>query len=81
MIGIVYYGAGNIFSLTAALDRLGLSYGMIKSAGDFEKYDRYIIPGVGHAGSAMQKLKDSGLASSIIKLRKPVRGICVGMQL
>ena len=81
MIGIVYYGAGNIFSLTAALDRLGLSYGMIKSAGDFEKYDRYIIPGVGHAGSAMQKLKDSGLVSSIIKLRKPVLGICVGMQL
>jgi glutamine amidotransferase len=56
MIGIVYYGAGNIFSLTAALDRLGLSYGMIKTAEDFEKYDRYIIPGVGHAGSAMQKL-------------------------
>ncbi len=81
MIGIVYYGAGNIFSLTAALDRLGLSYGMIKTAEDFEKYDRYIIPGVGHAGSAMQKLKDSGLVSSIIKLKKPVLGICVGMQL
>ncbi len=81
MIGIVYYGAGNIFSLTAALDRLGLSYGMIKTADDFEKYDRYIIPGVGHAGSAMQKLKDSGLVPSIIKLKKPVLGICVGMQL
>lgn len=81
MIGIVYYGAGNIFSLTAALDRLGLSYGMIRTADDFEKYDRYIIPGVGHAGSAMQKLKDSGLVPSIIKLKKPVLGICVGMQL
>ena len=81
MIGIVYYGAGNIFSLTAALDRLGLSYGMIKSAEDFEKYDRYIIPGVGHAGSAMQKLKDTGLVPSIIQLKKPVLGICVGMQL
>ena len=81
MIGIVYYGAGNIFSLTAALDRLGLSYGMIKTTEDFEQYDRYIIPGVGHAGSAMQKLKDSGLISSIIKLKKPVLGICVGMQL
>ena len=81
MIGIVYYGAGNIFSLTAALDRLGLSYGMIKTAEDFEKYDRYIIPGVGHAGSAMQKLKETGLVPSIIKLKKPVLGICVGMQL
>jgi glutamine amidotransferase len=81
MIGIVYYGAGNIFSLTAALDRLDLNYGMIKKAKDFEKYDRYIIPGVGHAGSAMQKLEDTGLVASIIALKKPVLGICVGMQL
>jgi glutamine amidotransferase len=81
MIGIVYYGAGNIFSLTAALDRLDLNYGMIKKAEDFEKYDRYIIPGVGHAGSAMQKLEDTGLVPSIIALKKPVLGICVGMQL
>jgi len=81
MIGIVYYGAGNIFSLSAALDRLELSYGMIKNAEDFEKYDRYIIPGVGHAGSAMRKLEDTGLVPSIIALKKPVLGICVGMQL
>ena len=81
MIGIVYYGAGNIFSLSSALDRLELSYGMIKNAEDFEKYDRYIIPGVGHAGSAMQKLEDTGLVPSIIALKKPVLGICVGMQL
>lgn len=81
MIGIIYYGAGNIFSLTAALDRLGLKYGMIKTAEDFEQYDRYIIPGVGHAGSAMQKLNDTGLVPSIRSLKKPVLGICVGMQL
>ncbi|MES3018635.1 MAG: imidazole glycerol phosphate synthase subunit HisH [Bacteroidota bacterium] len=81
MIGIVYYGAGNIFSLTAALDRLGLEYGMIRNAADFGKYDRYIIPGVGHAGSAMKKLEQTGLVPSIVKLQKPVLGICVGMQL
>ncbi|HEY1009041.1 MAG TPA: imidazole glycerol phosphate synthase subunit HisH [Daejeonella sp.] len=81
MIGIVYYGAGNIFSLTAALDRLGFEYGMIRTAGDFDKYDRYIIPGVGHAGSAMKKLEETGLIPSILKLDKPVLGICVGMQL
>ncbi len=81
MIGIVYYGAGNIFSLTAALDRLGLEYGMIRTAEDFDKYDRYIIPGVGHAGSAMKKLEQTGLVPSILKLEKPVLGICVGMQL
>jgi glutamine amidotransferase len=81
MIGIVYYGAGNIFSLTAVLDRLGLEYGMIRTAEDFGKYDRYIIPGVGHAGSAMKKLEQTGLVPSILKLEKPVLGICVGMQL
>ncbi len=81
MIGIVYYGAGNIFSLTAALDRLGLEYGMIHTAADFGKYDRYIIPGVGHAGSAMKKLGQTGLVPAILKLQKPVLGICVGMQL
>jgi glutamine amidotransferase len=81
MIGIVYYGAGNIFSLKAALDRLGLSYGMIHNAEDFDQYDCYIIPGVGHAGTAMQKLNETGLIPAIIQLKKPVLGICVGMQL
>jgi imidazole glycerol-phosphate synthase subunit HisH len=81
MIGIVRYGAGNIFSLTAALERLEIEYGMIFKEEDFEKYDRYIIPGVGHAGSAMHKLEQSGLVPAIKALTKPVLGICVGMQL
>src|ERR1700710_542571 len=81
MIGIINYGAGNIFSLTAALQRLGIEYGMINSVGDFDQYDRYIIPGVGHAGAAMDKLQQSGLVPAIKSLNKPTLGICVGMQL
>ena len=81
MIGIVNYGAGNIFSLTAALDRIQVSYGMIHTQDDFEKYSHIIIPGVGHAGAAMQKLQDTGLVDTILGLKKPVLGICVGMQL
>ncbi|ADY52274.1 imidazole glycerol phosphate synthase, glutamine amidotransferase subunit [Pseudopedobacter saltans DSM 12145] len=81
MIGIVNYGAGNIFSLTSALERLGLSYGMINTEADFDKYEKIIIPGVGHAGTAMQKLKETGLVPAIKALTKPVLGICVGMQL
>lgn len=80
-IGIVYYGAGNIFSLTANLERLGIAYGIIKQEADFDLYNRYIIPGVGHAGAAMQKLEDTGLVPTIVSLKKPVLGICVGMQL
>jgi len=81
MIGIIRYGAGNIFSLTAALERLGIPYGMIFNEDDFEQYDRYIIPGVGHAGAAMNKLEQTGLIPKIKSLTKPVLGICVGMQL
>jgi imidazole glycerol-phosphate synthase subunit HisH len=80
-VGIVYYGAGNLFSLTAALDRKQITYGMITSLEDFDLYDRYIIPGVGHAGAAMQKLEESGFVPKIKSLEKPVLGICVGMQL
>ncbi|KLT67473.1 imidazole glycerol phosphate synthase subunit HisH [Pedobacter sp. BMA] len=81
MIGIVNYGAGNIFSLTAALERLGLEYGMVNTEGDLEKYSHIIIPGVGHAGAAMKKLNQTGLVQAIKALTKPVLGICVGMQL
>jgi glutamine amidotransferase len=81
MIGIVNYGAGNIFSLTSALERLGIKYGMINAAADFEKYSHIIIPGVGHAGSAMKKLQETGLIETIKDQTKPVLGICVGMQL
>ncbi|MGY4384550.1 glutamine amidotransferase [Pedobacter sp. UYP24] len=81
MIGIVNYGAGNIFSLTSALERLNLPYGMINEKGDLDKYSHVIIPGVGHAGAAMQKLEQTGLVEPIKTLTKPVLGICVGMQL
>ncbi|MFZ4263095.1 imidazole glycerol phosphate synthase subunit HisH [Sphingobacterium sp. HJSM2_6] len=81
MIGIVNYGAGNIFSLTAALKRQGIAYGMINVPADFDKFSKIIIPGVGHAGSAMAKLQASGLVEHIKALTKPVLGICVGMQL
>jgi glutamine amidotransferase len=81
MIGIVNYGAGNIFSLTSALDRLNLPYGMINEEADLDKYSHIIIPGVGHAGAAMRKLEQTGLVGPLKALKKPVLGICVGMQL
>ena len=80
-LGIIRYGAGNIFSLTAALDRLGIAYGMVHTEEDLAQFDRYIIPGVGHAGAAMQKLQHTGLVPAIKALNKPTLGICVGMQL
>lgn len=81
MIGIINYGAGNIFSLTAALTRQNIAYGMVNTVPDLEKYSHIIIPGVGHASAAMQKLVQTGLIAAIKALKKPVLGICVGMQL
>jgi glutamine amidotransferase len=81
MIGIVNYGAGNIFSLTSALERLNIQYGMINEKADFDLYSHIIIPGVGHAGAAMKKLEETGLVEVIRAQTKPVLGICVGMQL
>lgn len=80
-IGIVNYGAGNIFSLTAALERQKIAYGMVNTEADLEKYSHIVIPGVGHAGTAMDKLEQTGLVNAIKALKKPVLGICVGMQL
>lgn len=81
MIGIVNYGAGNIFSLTSALERLSIPFGMVNTEADLELYTHIIIPGVGHAGAAMKKLEQTGLVNPIKALKKPVLGICVGMQL
>lgn len=81
MIGIVNYGAGNIFSLTSALERLNIPFGMVNTEADLELYSHIIIPGVGHAGAAMKKLEQTGLVAPIKALKKPVLGICVGMQL
>ncbi|MCO4294187.1 imidazole glycerol phosphate synthase subunit HisH [Solitalea sp. MAHUQ-68] len=80
-IGIINYGAGNIFSLCCALDRLSISYKVINSVSDFETCERYIIPGVGHASPAMKQLNATGLIPLIKQTSKPVLGICLGMQL
>lgn len=81
IIGIVDYGAGNLFSLRAALDRHGISHGMVQKETDFKRFDRLIVPGVGNAGAAMRKLQDSGLIPGVLAFDKPILGICLGMQL
>lgn len=81
MTGIIYYGAGNLFSLQCSLDRIGERHGLVTSAGEFDDYQRYIIPGVGHAGAAMEKLEDTGLIPLVKSTKKPLLGVCLGMQL
>ena len=80
MIAILDYDMGNLRSLENALDRLGAEYTVTSDADVIRSADKVILPGVGHAGLAMDKLVERGLPDVIRALRQPVLGICVGMQ-
>ena len=78
---IVNYGAGNIQSIRFAFKRLGYELELSADPDRIRNADKVIFPGVGEASSAMRKLEQSGLDRVIPKLRQPVLGICLGMQL
>lgn len=80
-IVIINYGAGNIKSIQFAFKRLGFEAMLTNNPKEIKAADKVIFPGVGEASSAMQKLKESGLNRLIPKLKQPVLGICLGMQL
>lgn len=80
MIAIIDYDMGNLRSLENALERLGASYQVTADPQCIRRADRVILPGVGHAGAAVDKLTERGLVEVIRSLRQPVLGICVGMQ-
>ena len=83
MIAIIDYGVGNLFSLRSSLKQLGLEAVVTADADTIRKADRLILPGVGAFADAMAKLEATGLAPVIKEEaeRKPLLGICLGMQL
>ncbi|MFT5846294.1 MAG: glutamine amidotransferase [Psychroserpens sp.] len=80
-IVIIDYGAGNIKSIQFAFKRLGFDAILSNDPEVIQSAERVIFPGVGEASSAMKMLKESGLDALIPKLKQPVLGICLGMQL
>jgi len=80
-IGIIDYGAGNVQSVKFAIERLGYTAELLSDLTQLEACDKIIFPGVGHARPAMEKLKSKGLDSFIVNCKKPLLGICLGMQL
>lgn len=80
-IVIIDYGAGNIQSIIFAIKRLGYEAVLSHDAEEIRNADKVIFPGVGEASSAMEKLRATGLDTLIPKLKQPVLGICLGMQL
>ena len=81
MIGIIKYQAGNLASVQNALDRLGADYFTSDDTEELNKADGIIFPGVGHAAAAMDNLRSRDLDVWLRQTKKPVLGICLGMQL
>ncbi|QWX85333.1 imidazole glycerol phosphate synthase subunit HisH [Cellulophaga sp. HaHaR_3_176] len=80
-IVIINYGAGNIQSIKFAIQRIGFEAVLTDDVNEILAADKVIFPGVGEASSAMKKLRASGLDKLVPKLKQPVLGICLGMQL
>lgn len=80
-VAIVDNGGANIASLRYALERLGADAQLTADPAVLRAAPRVILPGVGAATAAMQRLESSGLVETIRDLRQPMLGICLGMQL
>jgi glutamine amidotransferase len=80
-VAIIDNGGANIASLRFALGRLGADSRLTASPGELRAARRVILPGVGAAADAMQRLESLDLVETIRGLEQPVLGICLGMQL
>ena len=80
MIAIIDYRMGNLRSVENALKRLGAEFVVTADAEVIRRADRVLLPGVGNAAEAMENLRKADLVDVIRSLRRPVLGICVGMQ-
>ncbi|MDO4754881.1 MAG: imidazole glycerol phosphate synthase subunit HisH [Parabacteroides sp.] len=80
-VAIIKYNAGNIYSVSYALKRLGIEATITADPELLHKADKVIFPGVGEAQTTMDYLKKHKLDTIIKDLKQPVLGICLGMQL
>lgn len=83
-IAVVDYGAGNLVSIDQALRAAGAAVVVARSEADLDGVDGLVVPGVGAARPAMERLRRRGLVEPIrrwIAADRPFLGICLGMQL
>ena len=84
LVGVIDYGAGNVSSVVHSLRRLGIRAVASSKCDALKECDALIVPGVGAFPWAMATLKDKGLDLLICEMaasKRPVLGICLGMQL
>ena len=75
--------AGNLFSLRAAIERLGFSVTVLQQPNS-ECFDAVVIPGQGRFGTVIQNLRVSAwpeYLKSTYENSTPILGICVGLQI
>jgi imidazole glycerol-phosphate synthase subunit HisH len=84
-VGIVDYGSGNVRSVLNAFESVGARAQVISQPDDADACTHLVLPGVGAFGFCAERLRHSGLLPAIERSalieRKPLLGICVGMQL
>lgn len=78
---VVDLAYGNIGSVLLAFDRLGVNPNVSADRVEIAAADRVVLPGVGAAGHAMERVQALGLADCLRSLSQPALGICLGMQL
>ena len=82
---IINYNLGNPKSIQNMLAYLGIESRISANHEDIASADRLILPGVGHFQRGMEQLEQLGLIDVLMKEvlenKKPILGICLGMQL
>ena len=80
-VAILDLGYGNTDSIRHAFARLGVEAELVTDAAGAERAERLVLPGVGAAGFAMDKLGAAGLVEPLRRRTRPLLGICLGMQM
>ena len=84
-VSVVDYGLGNIQAFLHIYSRLNIEASVATTAAEVMSARRLILPGVGAFDWAMAQLNQSGMRAAldraVLEDRKPVLGVCVGMQM